>query len=62
MHLSPTSKLGYLSFKSRVLYPDLGFISSATWPSLPKKQHNGLINQSIIFFLVVFFWQEPLER
>ena len=32
--------------KSRVLYPNPGFLSSATWPSLPKKHYNGLINQS----------------
>ena len=24
-----------------------GFLSSATWPSLPKKHYKGLINQSI---------------
>ena len=29
--------------KSRVSYPGLGFLSSATWPSLPKKHYNGLI-------------------
>ena len=28
--------------KSRVLYPVPGFLSSATWPSLPKKHYNGL--------------------
>ena len=33
--------------KSRVLYPGSGFLSSATWLSLPKKHYNGLINQSI---------------
>ena len=33
--------------KSRVLYPSPGFLSSATWPSLPKKCYNGLINQPI---------------
>ena len=32
--------------KSRVLYPGPGFLSSATWPLLPKKHYNGLINQS----------------
>ena len=32
--------------KSRVLYPDPRFLSSATWPLLPKKHYNGLINQS----------------
>ena len=35
--------------KSRVSYPGPGFLSSATWPSLPKKHYNGfnLTNQSI---------------
>ena len=33
--------------KSRVSYHGLGFLSSAIWPSLPKKHCNGLINQSI---------------
>ena len=28
--------------KSRVSYPGPGFLSSATWPSLPKKHCNGL--------------------
>ena len=28
--------------KSRVSYPVPGFLSSATWPSLPKKHYNGL--------------------
>ena len=28
--------------KSRVLYPVPGFLSSATWLSLPKKHYNGL--------------------
>ena len=32
--------------KSRVLYPGPRFLSSATWPLLPKKHYNGLINQS----------------
>ena len=26
--------------KSRVSYPGPGFLSSATWPSLPKKHYN----------------------
>ena len=35
--------------KSRVSYPVPGFLSSATWPSLPKKHYNGLnqLNQTI---------------
>ena len=33
--------------KSMVSYPGPGFLSSATWPLLPKKHLNGLINQSI---------------
>ena len=28
--------------KIRVSYPGPGFLSSATWPSLPKKHYNGL--------------------
>ena len=28
--------------KSRVSYPGPGFLSSTTWPSLPKKHYNGL--------------------
>ena len=30
--------------KSSLLYPGPGFLSSATWPSLPKKHYNGLSN------------------
>ena len=30
--------------KSRVSYTVPGFLSSATWPLLPKKHYNGLIN------------------
>ena len=30
--------------KSRVSYPVPGFLSSATWPSLPKKHYNGLMD------------------
>ena len=33
--------------KSRVSYPGPGFLSSATWPSLPKKHYNGL-NQTVM--------------
>ena len=28
--------------KNRVSYPGPGFLSSATWPMLPKKHYNGL--------------------
>ena len=38
--------------KSRVTYPGPGFLSSATWPSLPKKHYNGL-NQIKPNFLIV---------
>ena len=31
-----------INCKSRVSYPSPGFLSSATWPSLPKRHHNGL--------------------
>ena len=32
--------------KSRVSYPGPRFLSSATWPSLPKKHYNGLNSNS----------------
>ena len=32
--------------KRRASYPGPGFLSSATWPLLPKKHYNGL-NQSV---------------
>ena len=32
--------------KSRVLYPGPGFLSSATWPLLPKKHYNESINHN----------------
>ena len=35
-----------INHKSRVFYHGPGFLSSATWPLLPKKHYNGLINQS----------------
>ena len=36
--------------KSWVSYPGPGFLSSATWPSLPKKHYNGL-NQTKPYIL-----------
>ena len=43
--------------KSRVSYPGPGFLSSATWPSLPKKHNNGLnqtkLNRSVVFSEIV---------
>ena len=35
--------------KSRVSYPGPRFLSSATWPSLPKKHYNGLNQTKPIF-------------
>ena len=32
--------------KCRVLFPGPGFLSSSTWPLMPKNNSNGLINQS----------------
>ena len=40
--------------KSRVLYPGPRFLSSATWPSLPKKYYDGL-NQISHFCNRAFF-------
>ena len=33
--------------KSRVSHPVPGFLTSATWPSLPKKHYNGLYHTII---------------
>ena len=44
MHCSWDQSPG-INHKSRVSW--FGFLSSATWPSMPKKHYNGLINQSI---------------
>ena len=44
--------------KSRVSYPGPGFLSSATWPSLPKKQYNGL-NQTTSAVAVFFITDFP---
>ena len=44
--------------KSRVSYPGPEFLSSATWPSLPKNHYNGL-NQTkpdiYIYYFSTFF-------
>ena len=41
--------------KSRVSYPGPGSLSSATWPSLPKKHYNGLnqLNQTYIWAVLM---------
>ena len=46
--------------KSRVSYPGPGFLSSATWPSLPKKHYNGL-NQSKFSDYINDIYPEELE-
>ena len=44
--------------KRRVLYPSPGFLSSATWPSMPKKHYNGLNKQiNIKLILIITFMQ-----
>ena len=45
--------------KSRVLYPGPGFLSSAIWHSLSKKQNIGLINQSIKMILIIIIKEFP---
>ena len=44
--------------KSRVSYPGPGFLSSATWPSLPKKHYNRLnqLNQTKHFEWMFLGW------
>ena len=46
--------------KSRVSYPGPGFLSSATWLSLPKKHYNGLnllvsIHDLFIHLLIILY-------
>ena len=45
--------------KSRVSYPGPGFLSSATWPMLPKKHYNGLNQTNIGLYARVC--QEPIH-
>ena len=40
-----------LGSNASVLYPGTGFLSSATWPLMPKKHYNGLINNQNILHL-----------
>ena len=47
--------------KSRVSYPGPGFLSSATWPSLPKKHYNGL-NQTKPNQIISKIWIRGLEN
>ena len=49
----------WIIHKSRVSYPGPGFLSSATWPSLPKKHYNGL-NQT--FKLKVNYFSETVSE
>ena len=46
--------------KSRVSYPGPGFLSSATWPSLPKKHYNGL-NQTKPNKKIASSYPQPLN-
>ena len=48
--------------KSKVSYPGPGFLSSATWPSLPKKHDNGLNPKPHdadidSFITVLYYWR-----
>ena len=36
-----------INHKSKVLYPAPAFLSSATWPLMPKKHYKEVIHQSI---------------
>ena len=43
----PLQRSPWINWKSRILYPYTGFLSSAAWPSMLKKVSNGLINLRI---------------
>ena len=47
--------------KSRVSYPGPGFLSSATWPSLPKKHYNGLNQKLFVTCLGQFMANQELN-
>ena len=48
--------------KSRVSYPGPGFLSSATWPSLPKKHYNGFNQYTHVQPLGVLSGQLGVKR
>ena len=43
-------KISRIICKRKVSYPSQGFLSSATWPVMPKKHYNGLINRFTLYF------------
>ena len=47
-----------INSKSRVSYPGPGFLSSATWPSLPEKHYNGL-NQTEMWTGLQVMYDNP---
>ena len=47
--------------KSRVSYPGPRFLSSATWPSLPKKRYNGLKRLNIYNVAFQFLSNDRLQ-
>ena len=46
-----------INHNSRVWYPGHRFLSSDTWPSMPKKHYNGFI---IIYIFFVFLQMKEL--
>ena len=48
--------------KSRVSYPAPGFLSSATWPSLPKKHYNELNQTKLVNLLKMLIAIIPLQN
>ena len=48
--------------KSRVSYPRPGFLSSATWPSLPKQHYNGLNQTKPFLTLMEQTWNPTGSR
>ena len=47
--------------KSRVSYPGPGFLSSATWPSLPKKHYNGLNKLCVQGGMKAVIWTDVFQ-
>ena len=52
----------WINHKSRVLYPGPGFLSSDTWPSMPKKHYNGLIILVALHYNLIFSDFSPADK
>ena len=57
-----TMNYSLINIKSTVLYPDPRFRSITVWPSMPKKDSNRLINQSLTRLVVMIHMISTVVR